>query len=546
VKQPNVLWISTHDINPHLGCYSGIWPGAEFAHTPNLDQLAAEGARFDNAFATAPVCAPSRSSIMTGCYPTSIGTMHMRTKAVPPPQVRLLPEYFRAAGYYTTNNFYTDFQVVVPPTVFDDCSATGHWRNRPSADTPFFAAFHGLITHESQIYLPDADFEGRTSHVTAEQRHDPEQAPVPPYHPDTAVFRQAWARYADLITEMDYTVGEILRELEQDGLAESTIVVFWSDHGVGMPRGKRWANESGLHEPLIIRWPGVIAPGTVRTDLVSLMDLAPTTLTTCGLPVPDHMQGHSFLTGDGTPAPPRPYAFGGRDRMDEQEDTTRTVRDDRYRYIRNYHPDRSPMQHCNYPDHLGTWSEMRTLAVQEGTQLARGERRSILTPLQRSLIAARKPEEELYDIVEDPHEQVNLAQDPQYAEVVDRLDTALSAWQQDVGDLGLIEEDQLIEDWRPGGQPHQTQTPTATAKNGELHLDCPTPGASIGWTTHETAPTATPDPMAEFLGVIADGRGWQVYTEPFTPAPDDRIFVKAWRIGYDPSAEISVTVEAPR
>ena len=293
--RPNILWISTHDINPHLGAYAGVYPGAEAAVTPNLDRLAAEGARFDRAFATAPVCAPARSSIVTGMFPTAIGTMHMRTRAVPPPEVRLLPEYFREAGYYVTNNWFTDFQVEVPAPAYDDCSPTAHWRNRPDPGRPFFAEFHGLITHESQIYLDDDEFAQRTSHVPQEARHDPDTVTLPPYHPDTPVFRRSWARYLDLITEMDHGVGELLAQLEEDGLAEDTIVVFWSDHGLGMPRGKRWAYDSGLHEPLIMRWPGVVAPGTVRDELVHVMDLAPTMLAAAGIAVPEHMQAVPFL-----------------------------------------------------------------------------------------------------------------------------------------------------------------------------------------------------------------------------------------------------------
>jgi uncharacterized sulfatase len=365
MTRPNILWISTHDINPHLGCYRGVYPAAEYAVTPRLDRLAAQGVVYDNAFASAPVCGPSRSAIYTGCHPISIGTMHMRTKAVPPPEVKLFTEYFRAAGYYTTNNWFTDFQVQTPGTAFDDCSETAHWRNRPTGDTPFFATFQGMITHEFQIYLDDEAFAKATSRVRPEERHDPAAAPLPPYHPDTPVFRQAWARYADLITEMDHWAGEVLDQLEEDGLAENTVVVFWSEHGLGMPRAKRWCYESGLREPLIVRWPGVIAPGQRRTELIQLMDLAPTMLEICGIPVPEHMHAKPFLDRSGRFLEQNEFAFGGRDRMDVQEDTCRTVRDARYRYIRNLHPDRSGMQHCRVPDGLATWSEFRRLHSEE-------------------------------------------------------------------------------------------------------------------------------------------------------------------------------------
>lgn len=541
-ERPNIVWISTHDINPHLGCYAGVYPGAEYADTPNLDRLASQGARFDHAFSTSPVCAPSRAAIYTGCFPTAIGTMHMRTKAVPPPQVRLFTEYFRAAGYYTTNNWFTDFQVQTPPTAFDDCSGDAHWRNRPSADTPFFASFQGMVTHESQIYLDDDAFAAATSHVRDDQRHRPENAPLPPYYPDTAVFRRAWARYADLVTEMDHWAGRILDELAEDGLADDTIVVFWSEHGVGMPRAKRWANEAGLREPLLVRWPGRVQPGQARTELVHLLDLAPTMLHLCGLPVPDHMHGRVVMDRDGAVRDPNPYTFGGRDRMDEQEDTSRTVRDRRYRYIRHHHPDRGFMQHCDYPDQLATWRELRRLAVEEAGQLARGEPPSRLTPLQREQLRSSKPVEELFDLDEDPHETRNLAGDPEHQQTLERLRAALDDWTTEVGDLGQLDEEVLIEQWRPGGVPQVTAAPRVRRSGDVLDVDCETPGASIGWTTRPPIPEEEVPPVLYAIGSPeADGREWQLYSGPImAPAPGESVWVRAWRLGFAASEEVEV------
>lgn len=546
MKRPNILWISTHDINPDLGCYTGVWPGADYAVTPNLDRLAVEGARFDQAFASAPVCAPARSAIMTGCFPTSIGTMHMRTKAVPPPEVRLLPEYFRAAGYWTTNNVFTDFQVDIPPTVFDECSPTAHWRNRPDPDQPFFAAFHGMTTHESQIYLDEAAFAAATSHVEDDDRHDPAAAPVPPYYPDTEVFRAAIARYSDLITEMDHWVGGILDQLDDDGLADDTLVVFWSDHGRGMPRAKRWPNEAGLREPLIVRWPGRIAPGTVVSDLVHTMDLAPTMLAAARLPVPTHMHGVPLFDGRGTLAiTPNPYTYAGRDRMDEAEDTSRTVRDSRYRYIRHYHPDRSGMQHTQYPDHLQTWAELRRLHSEEARQLAAGQLPDLLTPLQRSLVAASRAAEELYDVVADPHETCNLAADPARAAVLARMRSALASWQDRYGDLGLRAEAEVIEGWRPGGKPHETAPPIIVGTAEGPAAECYTAGSSIAWTTDPPGDTRKQTPLERATGVpIDDGRCWHLYTRPVTTG-SDTIWFQAHRLGFEPSPEITVSLPVP-
>ncbi|UZX03133.1 sulfatase [Arthrobacter sp. CDRTa11] len=546
MTRPNILWISTHDISPHLGAYAGVYPGAEYAITPNLDRLADEGMRFDHAFAAAPICAPSRSAIMTGCFPTATGTMHMRTKAVPPPEVRLFSEYFREAGYYVTNNSFTDFQVKTPPSAFDDCSATAHWRNRPDAKTPFFATFHGLITHESQIYLDDGAFAARTSHVRPVDRHDPATAPLPPYYPDTEVFRRSWARYSDLITEMDHWVGTILAELEEDGLAENTIVVFWSDHGPGMPRAKRWINDSGLREPLIMKWPGRIATGSVNPNVAHLMDLAPTMLQLCGLDIPPHMHAKPLLNPDGNIIDsPNTYAFAGLDRMGELEDMSRSARDSRYRYIRHYHPDRGPMQHCDYPDGLATWRELRQLASAEAGQRATGMQRTLLSPLQRRLVAPVKPREELFDLSEDPHETTNLAEDPACSAVLGRFRSAVDNWQATYGDLGFIPEDDLAEQWRPSGIQPVTAPPAVHMKDGAITAGSSTDGACVVWTADPPAPegagmaTATRPRLAEETGAPpSDGRAWYILCEATPAPPDAALWFKASRLGYADSNEI--------
>ncbi|MEZ0164394.1 sulfatase [Kineococcus sp. LSe6-4] len=554
-ERPNVLFISTHDINPHLGCYAGVYPGAEYARTPNLDRLAAEGVRFDKAFAAAPICAPSRSSIMTGCHPVSIGTMHMRTKAVPPPQVRLFPEHLREAGYHTTNNSFTDFQVPTPVSTFDECSDTAHWRDRPTADTPFFAAFHSLTTHESQIYLDDDAFAARTADVPERWRHDPALAPLPPYYPDTAVFRRSWARYNDLITQMDHWVGGLLDQLEEDGLAQDTVVVFWSDHGLGMPRGKRWLNDSGLHEPLIVRWPGVLEAGTVHSAPVHLMDLAPTLLQACGVAVPDHVQGTSLITAEGTlVAEPHEYVFSARDRQGEAEDRSRSARDGRYRYTRHHHPDRSPMQHTDYPDHLATWREMRLLASREAGQLATGARRSLLTPVQRLLVGAAKPApEELYDLQEDPYEQRNLAADPGHETTVARFRAAVDGWLADVGDLGALPEEELLERWRPGGRWSVTEPPEPPGPAADvLATVSPTPGARVVWTADPPVaaperPATAADRMGSPPDAIGapprDGRRWSLLCPATAPGAGRRVWLKACRLGFLDSQEVEVEVE---
>ena len=538
-SRPNVLWISAHDINPHLGCYTDVWPGAEQACTPRLDALAADGLRFDRAFSAAPVCGPSRSAIFTGCFPPAIGTMHMRTRATPPPEVRLLPQYFREAGYWTGNSSFTDFQVDVPNPVYDAVGDHAHWRLRRDPDQPFFMAFHSLITHESQLYGSDEEFARRTPDA---QRV--EKAEVPPYHPDTEVFRTSWRRYLELVSQLDHWVGGILDQLDEDGLSDTTIVVFWSDHGLGMPRGKRWASELGFREPLIVRWPGKVAAGSAYSEPVGLMDLAPTMLEMCDLVVPGHMHGTVLLGSDGSPRQRSDeYVVSARDRMGEQEDTSRSIRDRRFRYTRHLHPDRSPMGHCEYPDHLATWTELRRLFAQEAQQqLAFGEPPSILTDLQRSVVAASKlSAEELYDVEADPHEEHNLAASPEYAADRRRLSDALDAWLTEVGDLGRRPERELLAEWRPDGRRPRAAEPTAETRDGLVTITCPTDGAVVGWTT--TPPqTSTDRPASAFNGYADDGRDWQLYTAPFIP--HGPIWIKSWRLGYEPSTDVPIPITA--
>lgn len=539
--RPHILWISTHDINPHLGCYAGAYPGAEVADTPHLDALAAEGIRFDNAFATTPVCAPSRSALMTGCFPTSIGTQDMRVKAVPPPEVRLLSEYLRAGGYYATNNWFTDLQVHLPGTAFDECSATAHWRNRPDEDTPFFAAFHGMATHESQLYLDDADFARATAALPDERRHAPQDVPLPPYHLDAPAFRTAWARYHDLISVMDAWVGDLLGQLADDGLADDTIVVFWGDHGAGFPRAKRSATEAGLHVPLIVRWPARITGGQVRTDVVHLADLAPSILTMAGLPVPRHMQFSPLFDADGRNVSQGRYAFGGRDRMDEQRDSSRTVRDERFRLTRHRHPDRSPLQHQYFAEKFPTWQALRTAVNDEARSRAAGLDPDRLTPLQRRVTAERKPDRELYDLIADPHETVDLADDPAYADDAARLERALDEWLERVGDLGEVPEDELARRWRPDGTDPVTATPTAAHDaSGAVVLRCATEGALIGW--RADAPPAEPELTLQqrINGDPVDPYGWTIYTGPLRPPHDGPIWARAWRLGGAASAAVRV------
>lgn len=419
-ERPNILWITCEDSGPHLGAY-----GDPYADTPNLDRLAARGMRYASVWSNAPVCAPARTAIIAGMYPTSTGSEHMRSLTRLPAGMKMYPQYLREAGYYCTNNVKEDYNLEKPGAVWDESSNKAHWRNR-RAGQPFFAIFNLTMTHESQIRA--------RPHTLV---HDPAKVRVPAYHPDTPEVRRDWAQYYDKITEMDRRAGEILAELEKDGLAEDTIVFFYSDHGSGMPRSKRWPYNSGLQVPLIVRIPEKFrhlapkdwAPGGVVRRLVGFVDLAPTLLSLAGVPPPEHFQGRAFLGPYASPE--QPYAYGFRGRMDERYDLVRSVRDQRYVYIRNFMPHKIYGQHVAYMFETPTTQVWKRLY--DAGKLNQAQKR----------FWEIKPPEELYDLEADPDEVVNLAERPEHRATLERLRQALREWMLAVRDVGLLPEGEM-------------------------------------------------------------------------------------------------------
>ncbi len=426
-ERPNILWLSCEDISAHLGCY-----GHTYARTPNLDRLAGEGVRYSHAFAHAPVCAPARSGLITGMYPASLGSHNMRSKATLPEHIRCFPEYLRRAGYYCTNAKKQDYNFIESKETWDKSSPLAHYRQRQPGQ-PFFCVFNATLTHESRIRAADDQFFKATAALKPEQRHDPAKVPLPSYHPDAPETRQDWARYHDLITALDYEVQKRLDKLEADGLAEDTIVFFFSDHGAGMPRSKRWPYESGTHVPLIVRFPekyrhlAPAPPGSTVDRLVSFVDFGPTVLSLAGVPLPEHMQGKAFL-GSQTAAP-RTHVFLERDRMDERYDCVRAVRGPRFRYIRNFMP------HLPYSQHLEYMYQMPTMQV-----LQRKADAGELDAAQQHFMAPEKPIEELYDTEADPHEINNLAAAPEHQQTLTEMRGVLRAWMLEKRDLALMPE----------------------------------------------------------------------------------------------------------
>ena len=454
--RPNLLWLVWEDIGPHLHCC-----GDEYSITPNFDHLAKRGCVYTNCWASAPVCAPARTAIISGVCPTSTGSEHMRSMSRMPPGWKMFPGYLRDGGYYCINNGKEDYNLEKPdgtwdiswpnpaagqarnrrppavaktppprgaqPTIPPLDPANGHWRTRKSGQ-PFFAFFNDTGTHESQIFR---------SPTTQNLLHDPEKAWLATFQPDTPEMRRDWAQYHDLVTALDRRHQVRLDELDQDKLTEDTIIIVTSDHGSGVARYKRMPYDSGLHVPLIVVFPEKykhLAPKDYvqggRSDrLIGTIDLAPTMLSLAGIQPPDFYHGHAFAGK--YEAPQRSYLHGMRGRMDERIDLMRCTRDKRYVYIRNYNPHKIYGQHVEYAWSLPStpvWERLYKEGKAKGPQAHFWE---------------VKPSEELYDLQSDPHEVNNLAASPAHQETLQRFRKEHHAYELAVKDVGLLPEAEM-------------------------------------------------------------------------------------------------------
>ena len=487
-------------------------------------------------FATAPVCAPSRAAIITGMYQTTLGAQHMRTTedrvpelpgpylAVPPFYIKAFPEYLRAAGYYTTNRAKTDYQFGVPFTIWDDVGRTAHWRNRPDKSRPFFSVFNLEVTHESQIFPSSPARKGKPL-VT-----NPAAIDVPPYYPDTPAVREELARMYDNIADMDGQVGEILKQLADDGLAENTIVFYWSDHGDGVPRAKRSLYDSGLRVPLMIRWPkglgSTATPGSVRDELVSFVDLAPTVLALAGVEIPAHLPGRVLVGPKAGSAPE--LVFAARDRMDTEYDMMRSARDGRFLYIRNFSPELPYAGHITYRNQSAIMQEWFRLQA-DGKLLGRGgvvdadlaagrralrhDRRSVSDSRPGSRTGARATLERL----RTGGHRLDGALKQSGSRERARDDPAHVARRRAARDRAAVHP--LAPRCRGAGAPRVDDDPVA---NRDCHL-CADAGGLIGYTTEDG-----PNPR------------WLLYTGPIRVDAPMTLRAKAIRYGYKESAEAKV------
>jgi N-sulfoglucosamine sulfohydrolase len=424
--KPNILWLVSEDNSPFLGCY-----GDSLALTPNLDRLASKGVRYTAAFANAPVCSAARSTLINGMYGTRLGIYHHRSSHPIPGYIKPYPVYFREAGYYCTNNAKKDYNLVDDYNCWDESSMNAHYKNRKPGQ-PFFAIFNIGESHESSTFPETVASRRESGAYPSESRLRPEQVVLPPYHPDLPEIRQEWADYYDAVTLMDEKVGERLEELENSGLADSTIVIYYSDHGGGMARGKRSVKESGTRVPLIIYFPAMyrhfapVKAGETTDRLVSFVDFPATLLSVMDEDIPEHMDGEPFLGERQTK--PRDHVFLFRGRMDARYDFVRAIRTDKYRYIRNYTPYRQYGQPYTYAENARTtplwrkeWEEGRCNAIQ-------------------SVYWEMKPGEELYDVVNDPHEVNNLADNPDYEKILVEMRNICDRELLTSRDLGFIPE----------------------------------------------------------------------------------------------------------
>lgn len=528
-ERPNIVWLVAEDLSPMLPMY-----GDNTIDTPNLSRLAREGVTYTNVYSVSGVCAPSRYTLATGRYTTSDGAHNMRVQyskahlenvglttyeVVPPPAVKMMSQVLREAGYYTSNNDKEDHQFAPPRVAWDAKGRHATWRGRAEGQ-PFFSIFNFGITHESQVWNTRPPignqrfyhlFDGEGQEALAQQEGHPNHVPddldvpIPPYLPDTEAVRTDVRRVYSNIIEMDQQVGEVLDALEEDGLLENTIIVFYGDHGGPLPRQKRLLYDSGLQVPMVIRYPHAQHAGTVDDQLVSFVDFAPTAFSLTGIEPPAYLEGQVVLGS--YREEPRSYVFAAADRLDTEYDMIRAVRDKRFKYLRNFNPERGYYLPVAYREQMATMQEL--LRLRESGEL---------TAAQRQWFRTSKSQEELFDTENDPHELNNLAADPAYAAKLAELRSALDGWMAQTNDKGFVPERDLLDQFWPDWQQPQTAAPTIQRNGDQVTLASAMEGAALGYQVGE-----------DTEGV------WHVYTEPFTLAPDQPLRAMAHRLGYQPS-----------
>ena len=428
--RPNILWVVSEDNSHHwLGCY-----GNEQVSTPNIDQLAAEGVRYEFAYSNAPVCAVARSTLITGRYACSIGTQNMRSRYPIPSDIQPFVSYLRDSGYYCVNRAKTDYNFKTDDgSHWDESGNKSHWKNCPKGK-PFFAVFNSGISHESSLFENKKKSARKNGLIPEIPSQDPASVTLPPFLPDTPEIRDDWVTYLDILAAMDKQIGDWLAELDDAGLRENTIVIYYSDHGGILPRAKRYIYDTGTHVPMIVQYPEKLAksapglPGSTSDRPVSFVDLAPTTLSLAGVDIPQGMQGRAFLGEQTQEAAPYVFLFGQR--FDARMlRFVRAVTDGQYRYIRNFNPHRHRGILAGYPHSQSGWRSFYALQQAGKTDAA-----------QSSFWKVPQPVEELYDTQDDPWEVTNLAGDPAHAKRLEAMRAATFETMKKIRDTGLVPE----------------------------------------------------------------------------------------------------------
>ncbi len=439
---PNIIWLVAEDQSPDF------FPmyGDSTISLPSLATLATDGIVFDNAFSPVPVCAPARSALITGMYPTTLGTHNMRThkawanenepsieipsySPIVPDGVKMFTEYLRKQGYYCINGPKEDYNFAKTQAAWDESSKERHWRKR-KGNQPFFAVFNFNVCHESQIWKRSKD----SLYV------DPELVPVPPYFPDSKIVRHDLAVNYSNLKRLDDQIAEVIAQLKEDGLYENSIIFFYGDHGGPFPRHKRALYDTGIKVPLVVKFPENQKAGSRDDRLISFIDFAPTVLSMAGIEPPKVMQGKAQFGEFETPKKSA-YTFHSSDRFDELYDRLRAVRSTRYKYIKSFNTDISHAMPVAYREQMPMMQELRKL-------YAAGK----LNNEQAVWLHPTKPEEELYDLENDPYELENLADRPNLRDTLLHYRTVLNTWVKETNDLGQYPEVDLITQWFPEGR----------------------------------------------------------------------------------------------
>lgn len=524
-KRPNILLLVAEDMSARVNAF-----GDSIAHTPNIDALAKMGVRYPNTFTTAGVCAPSRAALIMGIHQISIGGQHMRAsgrpegayQCVPPEEMKAFPELLRRAGYFTFNTSKQDYQFSGvrigsgPFTIWDTEDDVNLWRSR-QAGQPFFGMLNFMETHESGIFPPLGHRPKSMVHLLLQvfraglKKSDidfsPNEIALPPYYPNTSTVRQDIVRHYQNIAAMDGIVGDVMNKLKKDGLLESTIVIWTTDHGDGLPRAKRELYDSGIKVPMVIYWPEAFRPqdvqaGMVDERMISFVDLAPTILSLAKTPIPNYIHGRNFIKD----ILHRTHIFAARDRIDEVKDRQRAVRNHRFKYIKSWYPNQAGGHQLAFRDNIPMMKEFWKL---------KGENRLN----EEQLLWFEAPgEERLFDVQNDPYELEDISQDTVYSEVLIEMRQVLNDWLSSVDDWSELAESEMVNRFRPNGTAEQTPIPIISEAEGIIKISAPH-NASIGYQI--------------------DDSKWQVYTQPFQIIEGQSVRAKAVRYGWEES-EVAV------